>query len=122
MRPIALLLVAILLAWGCGWRRSAAGTLHGLTAAGKVAHVFVLKECGPGGSTAAKACLERKDGECKPLKRCETAVRSLHALHTAVLLAKLGLAASEKQTALAAVEAAVAAMGPVTRAIKEWTQ
>ena len=121
MRVLAL--VAILLIGGCaGWRTTASRTLNGLTAAGKEAHAFILARCGPGGRTAAEACLAKRDGECKALKRCEAATRVTHSLQTAVLVAKLAVRASEKPSALKAVQAAVAAMVPVAAAIKGWMQ
>jgi len=117
-RMIALSLASILLAGGCGWKTGAVKTLRALDEANRSAVRMVKTTCGPGGAKVATDCVRRKDAACPALVRCEKALRALHGAAVAVLIAKLGIEASDKATALAAVQAAMKAWRPVEALIR----
>jgi hypothetical protein len=120
---LALLGLAMLFTLGgCAtWQTTAAKTVLGVEAGGKAARAFLAEPCSPAKmKVEVEACIQAKDKECAPLRRCETAHKALHSLATAVLVAKLAIQAGEKKSAEAAVSAALQAVGPVMRAVEVW--
>lgn len=119
---LPVLFAAILFLASCAtWQGSSAKTLTALADIGGEAHGFVRGICGAGGQNFVGEC-ERDDKDaCRAFLRCRDAVRAIHTLESAVLVAQIVLKkGGDKPTVSEYVGKAVQAAGVVQGAIEGW--